>query len=114
MKHKVHLATKDITLPGLLYGLGDPARLRIVQNLYHAREPLTCIQSCEGIDHLPVATRSHCFQVLRASGLIRSEKKGRECFNTLRLDEIQKKFPGVLSPILSVKSAPKAKKAAAK
>ena len=112
MKHTFHLAVKDITLPGLLYGLGDPARLRIAQNLYNAGKPLICMEAVEGIENLPVSTRSHCFQVLRSSGLIRSEKKGRECFNSLRVEEIEKKFPGVLSSILSLKPGKRTKKTA--
>lgn len=100
MKTFVHPATKDITLHGILHALGDPARLHIVKNIYAAKDCLNCVQSIVGIEHLPVATRSHCFRMLREAGLIRSEKKGRDCYNTLRLAEIEKKFPKLLATIL--------------
>ena len=100
MKQFFHPATADITLPNILYTLGDAARLRIVRNLYAAKKPLNCTQSIAGIESLPVATRSHCFRLLRESGLIISEKKGRDCYNSLRLKELEKKFPKVLTTIL--------------
>ena len=85
----------------IFYALGDAARLQIIKNLYQARQPLTCIQAVEGIDNLPISTRSHCFRVLRETGLIRSEKQGRECYNTLRMKELDKKFPGLMKAIIS-------------
>lgn len=104
MKKFVHLPVEEMTLTSLLYGLGNPARLQIVRNLYAATKPLTCVQSIVGIEDLPVATRSHCFRVLRESGLITSQKKGRECYNALRLEEINQRFPRMLASILKQKN----------
>lgn len=100
MKRFVHLPADEISLPGILYALGNPARLQIACNLYASRTPLTCVQSIVGIEDLPVATRSNCFRVLRECGIIRSEKKGRECYNSLRLAEVEKLFPKVMATIL--------------
>lgn len=100
MKTFVHPATKDITLQGILHALADPARLHIVKNIYAAKDRLNCVQAIAGIEHLPVATRSHCFRMLREAGIVRSEKKGRDCYNSLRLVEIEKKFPKLLGTIL--------------
>jgi DNA-binding transcriptional ArsR family regulator len=96
VKPVTHPALDEIALTGIFYALGDPVRLRIVQNLYAAKRPLTCIEAAAGIDGLPISSRSHCFGILRETGLIRSERKGRECYNTLRLEELEKKFPNLL------------------
>lgn len=101
MKPFSHPDMNEIENINIFYALGDAARLHIIKNLYQAKQPLTCIQAAEGIDNLPISTRSHCFRVLRETGLIRSEKKGRECYNTLRLEELDKKFPGLMKATIS-------------
>jgi DNA-binding transcriptional ArsR family regulator len=100
MKSLVHPPLGDITLHGVLHALGDPTRLEIVRNLYSAAGPLTCTEAVRGIDHLAVSTRSHCFRILREGGVIRSESKGRECYNTLRMEELERKFPKLLRTVL--------------
>ncbi|MCH6258672.1 helix-turn-helix domain-containing protein [Puniceicoccaceae bacterium K14] len=100
MKSFLHPNIDEVALPNILHALGDSKRLQIVRNLYKASKQLTCMEAIEGIDNLPLATRSHSFRVLRESGLIRSEKRGRECLNNLRFEEIEGKFPKVLSNII--------------
>lgn len=48
------------------------------------------------------STVSHHFRILRESGLIRSEKEGVTLVNTLRKEELNKKFPGLLDLILKL------------
>ena len=100
MKILAHPPLKDITLPNILYALGDESRLTIVKTLLDADKPLTCMEAVEGIKDLPVSTRSHCFQLLRQAGIIRSEKKGRECYSEVRQKELAKKFPGLITDIV--------------
>lgn len=100
MKNFVHPPIDDVTLPGILYALGDDTRLQIVKNLAGAKAPLTCSQAVENIDELPVSTQSHHFRVLRESGVIRTEKQGRECHSRLRKDELETKFPGLMKTVL--------------
>lgn len=100
MKPLPHPNVNDVGTTNIFYALGDESRLHIVKNLYQAAEPLTCIQAVEGIENLPISTRSNCFRVLRESGLIRSEKQGRECYNSLRLDELNKRFPGLMEAVI--------------
>jgi len=98
-----HPALDDITLADIFHALGDPVRLEIARTLYRAKRPLTCLDAVAKIDDLPVSTRSRCFSVLRQAGVIRSQKQGRECFNTLRLDELNKKFPDLIQTIFAQK-----------
>lgn len=105
MKPLQHPVLADVTLTGIFHALGDPVRLKIARNLYEARTPLTCLEAVDGIDDLAASTRSHCFSVLRQAGLIRSQKEGRACYNSLRRDELEKKFPKLLRNIFAQKSA---------
>lgn len=102
MRVILHPSIDDITLEALFYALGNDARLRIVANLANAgKKPLICAESVEGIEDLSQSTTSHHFRVLREGGLVYSERKGKECLNTLRTAELEAKFPGVMKSILA-------------
>lgn len=100
MKEKQHPPLSKIEMSDILRALGDSTRLHIARTLYGADQPLTCQQAVSDIKNLPVSSRSHCFHVLREGGVILSEIQGRECLNTIRSDELEKKFPGLLKTIL--------------
>jgi DNA-binding transcriptional ArsR family regulator len=85
-------------LESVLYALADPVRLEIVRRLVSGDCPLNCSTAAPA--HLPKSTQSHHFQILREAGLISSERRGTEVVNTLRLAEIEQKFPGVVTAIL--------------
>lgn len=95
----LHPAQEDITLGGILEALADPLRLKIVQSLMDKDGCLSCCQASP-CPKIPKSTLSHHFRVLRDAGLIRTSKKGVEHQNTLRLDEINAIFPGLLQTIL--------------
>ena len=86
-------------LESVLYALADPTRLAIVCNLAAGNCPMNC--STAAPDKLPKSTQSHHYQVLREAGLIRSERRGTEVVNTLRCAEVEAKFPGLLSAVLT-------------
>jgi DNA-binding transcriptional ArsR family regulator len=92
-----HPAADDIMLDGLLYALADPTRRDIVNKLI-AHGGMNCSQTCE---NLPPSTISHHHRILRENGLIRSEKRGVEVLNTVRRDEIDQRYPGLLDAILT-------------
>lgn len=85
-------------LEAILYALSDPARLEIVRKLTAGGCPMNC--SAAAPLHLPKSTQSHHYQVLREAGLIRSERRGTEVVNTLRCNEIQDRYPGLIPAIL--------------
>jgi DNA-binding transcriptional ArsR family regulator len=93
----VHPPAAALTLESVLYALADPVRLEIVRRLMTG-EPLNCSTAAPA--HLPKSTQSHHFQILREAGLIQSERRGTEVVNTLRLDEVDASFPGVVATIL--------------
>lgn len=97
----VHPSKDDITLAGLLGALGDPMRLRIVKKLMKKEGGTSCSEAMPCPD-MAKSTLSNHFRILREAGLIRTSKKGVENLNTVREDEINARFPGLLKTILKL------------
>jgi DNA-binding transcriptional ArsR family regulator len=96
-----HPSSKDFTIDGVLHALSDPIRRAIVLKLMgcEGKEGMSCSKaSCT---ELSPSTISFHHKILRESGLIRSEKIGVEVINTVRSEELDKRFPGLLENILS-------------
>ncbi len=92
-----HPARDQIELSAILHALSDPVRLRIVAALARADGEPTC-----GSFDVPVtkSTCTHHFKVLREAGIIRQRQKGTARLNTLRRDDLEACFPGLLDTIL--------------
>jgi DNA-binding transcriptional ArsR family regulator len=60
---------------------------------------VSCIGACID-EELPRATLSRHFDVLRSAGLVHTVKSGTQNLNTLRCDDLERRFPGLLSAIL--------------
>jgi DNA-binding transcriptional ArsR family regulator len=94
-----HPEVADVDLPTLLFALSDPARLDLVRQL-GAKGTLT-IAECQATDpDVPKSTFSHHLKTLREAGLIRNEPAGRQRKLTLRRDEVDRQFPGLLDAVL--------------
>ena len=87
----------EIDLTTVLQALGDPARLRIVRAL-DEREEVAC--GAFGLGLAP-STMSHHLQVLREAGLVETRREGHRKLNTLRRDEVEARFPGLLASVLA-------------
>lgn len=96
-----HPDSKDITLEAVLYALGDPVRLEIVKRLAETDEI-----PCSALE-LPVAksTLSHHFKILRESGVLYCRKQGTQHMNSLRRDDLNQRFPGLLDTVLKSATA---------
>ncbi len=96
MKFLYHPDRKDITLPGVLYALGDPVRLEMVCLLAAKGE-----QCCGDFDFaIAKSTMSNHFKILRESGVVFSRKEGTQHINRLRREELEELFPGLLEAVL--------------
>lgn len=95
-----HPDLADIALPAVLFALSDPARLELVRKLaVHGR--LT-VAECHAADpSVPKSTFSHHLKTLREAGLVRNEPAGRQRTITLRRDEVEHRFPGLLAAVLT-------------
>lgn len=97
-----HPSVDDLELAAVLFALSDPARLAIVRQLAAPDDVATC-QSV-ALD-MPKSTRSHHLKVLREAGVMRTDARGRERVLTLRRDDLEKRFPGLLTAVLAEQHA---------
>ncbi len=86
-------------MPNILYALGDPLRLRIVGQLAGVDQAISC-GDLQVVKEVPKSTGSHQFKVLREAGLIRMVPQGRRVLVSLRRDELETRFPGLIETIL--------------
>lgn len=100
MRQFLHPATEDIQLSALLAALSDTTRLQIVRALLCAESCKSCTEAAPYPD-IAKSTLSNHFRVLREAGLIRTEQRGVEHRNSLRRADIEKRFPGLLTAIMS-------------
>lgn len=96
MRQLTHPATGDLNLSGVLYALSDPVRLGIVKCLAEKGE-----QACGVASNIVCkSTASHHFRILREAGIVRMKPNGASYLNSLRADDLEKRFPGLLKTIL--------------
>jgi DNA-binding transcriptional ArsR family regulator len=98
-----HPDLAGITLVTVLHALGDPVRLEIVQALDPDTE--TAFSDLHGVGGITVATLSHHLRVLREVGLTLTRLSGKHRFLTLRLDDLQERFPGLVPSVLRASPA---------
>jgi DNA-binding transcriptional ArsR family regulator len=96
-------AREDIELGAVLHALSDPTRLQIVAAL--DSRPDACPT---GSFDVPVSksTCTHHFRVLREAGVVRQRSEGTTRLNTLRREDLNARFPGLLDAILAGTAKP--------
>ncbi|MEM9906672.1 MAG: helix-turn-helix transcriptional regulator [Cyanobacteria bacterium P01_D01_bin.44] len=100
MRPIYHPERDQITLAGVLYALGDPVRLEIVQLL--AQKGEQACRDCGGA--IAKSTLSHHFKILREAGVIATQKSGTQHLNSLRAADLNARFPGLLETVLNALS----------
>ncbi len=92
-----HPAKDQLELPAVLHALSDPQRLEIVRVLAENTTPRRC-----GSFGLSVtkSTATHHFRVLRDAGVIEQREEGTARLNSLRRQDLDERFPGLLDAIL--------------
>jgi DNA-binding transcriptional ArsR family regulator len=98
-----HPPEESIRLDSVLSALGDPVRLKIVETLNRGMDQ-PCCSVVEGLD-LPKSTQSYHFRILREAGVIRTHKSGIYYLNSLRREELDRLFPGLLDAVLTAHAA---------
>ncbi|MFC4306553.1 ArsR/SmtB family transcription factor [Cohnella boryungensis] len=96
MKRLHHPDRSDIHLSSVLYALSDPVRLYIVAEIRRNGE-----QTCGDIP-VPVvkSTFSHHARTLREAGVIQVRAQGTQRYLSLRSEDLEARFPGLLDSIL--------------
>jgi DNA-binding transcriptional ArsR family regulator len=97
MKLYQHPSRDQLSLPCILHALSDPVRLNFIRCLALKG----CEQACGTIE-TPVAksTMSHHLRVLREAGLVRIRTEGTQSLTSIRWEDLEARFPGVLKAIL--------------
>ena len=101
MRDLYHPRLEDVDLANVLHALSDPVRLEIVRVLADLDEiPCSSLNAA-----VSKSTMSHHFKVLREAGVTHTRADGTKRMISLRRDELEKEFPGLLSSILQSSKA---------
>jgi DNA-binding transcriptional ArsR family regulator len=94
---------EELRIEAVLHALSDPQRLTIVRALAEDPTPRPC-----GSFDLDVtkSTKTHHFRVLRDAGLITQEVQGTSRMTSLRRDDLDARFPGLLDAVLTADRVP--------
>lgn len=97
MKALNHPDLENIQLSSVLYALSDPVRLYILYELNKSEE-----RRCGDID-LPIvkSTVTHHVRTLREAGVINVRTQGTQRFLTIRKEDLEARFPGLLQSVLN-------------
>jgi len=100
MREPHHPPRAELELYDVLHALSDPARLEIVKRLAAGEE-----WACGRFDlGLSKATLSHHFRVMREAGVVKTRVEGRKRLQSLRRDDLDACFPGLLDAVLNGRS----------
>jgi DNA-binding transcriptional ArsR family regulator len=92
-----HPDRDEIQLEGVLHALSDPVRLRIARELALAGGE----RRCGSFDcAVTKSTMTHHFKVLREAGVIHQRQQGTARLNSLRREDLEARFPGLLQSVL--------------
>jgi DNA-binding transcriptional ArsR family regulator len=97
MRPYKHPTADQFALERIFQALSDPIRLEIVRHLDRVTEA-TCGELDGG---RPKSSMSHHFRILRDAGLVQTRGAGTVHQNTLRREELNARFPGLLDAILA-------------
>ena len=100
MKTPYQPPIESITITKVFNALSEPNRVKIIRCLSESFE-----NNCTSYSmklNLPKSTVSHHIKVLREAGLIQARIEGKEHIYSLRKEEIETKFPGLLQMITQI------------
>ena len=92
----IHPPPEDFTVLAILHALSDPTRMTVVQTLRASPE---CACGTFPVEVAP-STLTHHFRVLREAGIIRQREDGNRRWTTLRGEDLEARFPGLLDAIV--------------
>jgi len=89
-----HPATETLDLATIMRTLGDPLRLEIVRLLADDK-PRVCNELSSALG-IPASTGSYHLKLLREAGVTRTRAQGTLRQITLRRDDLEERFPGLV------------------
>lgn len=94
-----HPQLDQVPLTLVLHALADSTRLQLVRNIASTGGG-ACSTLC---DQTQPSRMSYHMRILREAGLVRIEPKGQQRIATLRRDEVEQRFPGLLDLVLDAR-----------
>ena len=96
MRVLFHPTKEQFQLSRIFQALSDPIRLEILKRL---DTQISC--ACHELEiDLPKPRLSHHYKTLRESGLIRVTVQGKYHYLTIRREELDEVFPGLIDSVL--------------
>ena len=98
MREPFHPSADSLDLVAILAALSDPTRLTILLRLAEAEADIRCG------DFTDLATKSNLsyhFAKMREAGLVSLRSEGTSRFLTLRRDDSERQFPGLLDQLIA-------------
>jgi DNA-binding transcriptional ArsR family regulator len=92
----IHPDVDDLDLFQIMSALADPIRLGIVMTLSDS----SCLACSCFYPHLSKSALSRHLRLLREAGLIRQHDVGTRRINTLRKEELDRRFPGLIDLVI--------------
>src|ERR1700761_9726892 len=93
-----HPATESLDLPTIMRALGDPQRIEMVR-IVDAEGEILCTDLYDRLG-LPGSTGSYQLRQLREAGVTRSRAVGTSRIVTLRREDLESRFPGLIDVVL--------------
>ncbi len=94
-----HPPTAALDLPTIMRALGDPLRLDLVRLL--ARRGQRNCGELSDLLGLPSSTCSYHLRLLREAGVTRTRAEGTARIISLRRDDLEERFPGLVDVLTS-------------
>jgi DNA-binding transcriptional ArsR family regulator len=94
-----HPSVDSLDLATIMRTLGDPSRLEIVR-LLGERRTMGCNDIAAEVG-LPTSTCSYHLRLLREAGVTRARASGTQRLISLRSDELEDRFPGLIGVLTS-------------
>lgn len=95
-----HPTRDEIRITAVLHALADPVRLGIVRALAEHDQGL----ACGGMDlGVAASTMTHHVRTLREAGVVRVRPQGTSRISTLRRDDLDALYPGLLDGVLAAR-----------
>lgn len=94
---------QEVTLATIMQALADPCRMAIVRELLIQEDDRAL--ACNEVPlEVSKATRSHHFKILREAGIISNRVEGTKCMTSIRREELDEHFPGLLALVAAQKA----------
>ena len=98
----VHPTQEQMSLTTVLGALADPMRLGIIHKLMAGKGECSNCSDAAPCPNMAKSTLSNHFRILREAGIIRTIKKGVENQNSVRVEDMDKLYPGLLELVMKL------------